>query len=106
MKRKTGELYGGLLLHDALVKDVRISEINYAEQNVSVFLDTAQAMSKAKALHLECCRRLDMDDVAGCWWLGERLTQNENGVVIEAELVTASGEKRKLIAQCRRLVFE
>lgn len=95
-----------LCLHDALVKNIRMTEINYAERNVEIFLDTSQAMSDAGVLMLERCRKLEMEDITGCWWMGERLTHEDNGVFIEAELVTASGEKRRLVALCYRLLLE
>ena len=108
MKRSmsAGEWQEGLCLHDALVKDVEISEINYAERSVRIVLNAAQAMSDVKALRLERCRRLEMDDIAGCWWIGERLTCDESGVILEAELSAATGEKRRLFAQCQRMAFE
>ena len=106
MKGKTAAhtVRDDLLLHDALVKDVRITEINFAERNVEIFFNSAEAMSDVGVLRLERCRKLETDHLVGCWWMGEKLTKDENGVSIECELVTASGEKRKLIAQCQRLV--
>lgn len=108
MKKKTKayECQEGLCLHDARVRDIRITEINCAERNVNILLDTSQAMSDASMLRLEHCRKLEMEDIAGCWWMGERLTHEDNGVFIEAELVTASGEKRRLVALCHRLLLE
>lgn len=108
MKRKMNahEWQEGLCLHDALVKKIEITEINRAELSVTILFDTAQAMSDAGMLRLEHCRKLDMDDVAGCWWMGERLTHDDSGVFVEGELVTSSGEKRKLIALCQRLFLQ
>lgn len=95
-----------LNLHDARVKRVKVQEINYVERSVTLELDTAGAMANAKALCLHRCRELEMDELTGCWWMGDQTTTDDKGVYLEAELITEDGETRRLCARCREITFK
>ena len=95
-----------LMLHDARILSVAVSDDEYKPKNIAFKLDTKGAMSSAHHLILMGCSSILMDDLLNCWWLGEEIKRDQNGFRLEAECISEHDEIRKLSVFCKEIILE